>query len=410
MGAKRRTGTSGSASLRIRPEKPLSKHMRRSPKQSPTDAQTLISELETQNQELREKQREMEEARSRYLDLYDFAPIGYFLFDKKGVIADLNLTGARMLGLPRNVLIGTPFAVFMTKDFTHPFHQHLKKVFSGSTKESCELKLSPRHRSYALYVSVESVVLNMDKSGTCRSAVIDITERKLAEKELMKTRQELIERNAQLRRLSARFLETQEEERRRVAGDVHDSFLTQLYVIKSQLQFLQGKGEDDRLNQVFSQLDTAIRDAKRIQMALRPSALDDLGLFPALNMLCREFQDRYPQIHVEKDFLLGEDKVPGSIKTPIYRMAQEALQNIATHSGADSVKISVTRKDSSISFVISDNGQGFNVEEVLTGGTTRGLSTMRERAVLSGGLFNIESAAEKGTTLRASWPFTLEQS
>jgi signal transduction histidine kinase len=69
------------------------------------------------------------------------------------------------------------------------------------------------------------------------------------------------------------------------------------------------------------------------------------------------------------------------------------------------VTISLTRKDSFIWFVIRDNGQGFNVEEMLTSGTGGGLSTMEERAVLSGGLFDIESAAGKGTTLRVSWPF-----
>jgi signal transduction histidine kinase len=287
----------------------------------------------------------------------------------------------------------------------HPFNQHLKKVFSGNTKETCELKISQRYQKSVVYVSVESVALSTDKSATCRSAVIDITERKLADRELVQARQGLVERNAQLRCLSARLLETQEEERIRVAGDVHDSLASLLCAIKDELQPLLGKGEDDRLNQVFYQLDSAIRDVLRIQMALRPPALDDLGLIPALDMLCREFQDGHSHIHVEKKFLLKGSKVPDSIEVPIYRIAQEAFDNMATHSGADSLTISLTRKDSFIEFAIQDNGQGFNVEETLNSGMGRGLSTMRERAVLSGGLFDIESAAGKGTTLRVSWPF-----
>lgn len=102
---------------------------------------------------------------------------------------------------------------------------------------------------------------------------------------------------------------------------------------------------------------------------------------------------------------MEEGEIPDSIEVPIYRIAQEAFENIAAHSGADLVSISLTRKDSFIEFVIQDNGQGFNVEEILTRGTEGGLSTMRERALLSGGLFLIESEAGKGTTLRVSWPF-----
>jgi len=122
-------------------------------------------------------------------------------------------------------------------------------------------------------------------------------------------------------------------------------------------------------------------------------------------MLCREFQDGHSYIQIEKRFILEEGEIPDSIEVPIYRIAQEAFENIAAHSGADLVSISLTRKDSFIEFVIQDNGQGFNVEEILTRGTEGGLSTMRERALLSGGLFLIESEAGKGTTLRVSWPF-----
>jgi len=405
MGPKTKTGSSGSASLRRKAGKNLSEHRQRTPEISPQYYEDLIRELEAQNQELKEKQQETEEAIRRYVDLFDFAPIGYFVFDQKGTIIDLNLAGGRLLGLPRNQIIGTPFSFFVTAESTHLFYQHLQKVFSSHHKEACELKITLRYQKSVSYVSLESVALNTDKGAACRSAAIDMTERKLAEKEIANAREELVERNAQLRRLSSRLFENQEEERCRVAGDVHDSFASLLCVIKNELQPFLGKGEDDRLNQVLNQLDIAIRDAMRIQKILRSPVLDDLGLFPALNMLSREFQDSHTHIHVEEKFLLEEGKIPDSIKVPIYRIAQEAFYDVATHSGADSVTISLARKDSFIEFVIQDNGQGFDVEEMSTLETGAGLSTMRERIVLSGGLFHIESAAGKGTTLRASWPF-----
>ena len=108
---------------------------------------------------------------------------------------------------------------------------------------------------------------------------------------------------------------------------------------------------------------------------------------------------------MEKQFLLEGDKIPDSIKVPAYRITQEAFDNIATHSEADSVTISLTRQDSFIGLVIRDNGRGFNVEEMLTSETGRGLLTLRQRALVSEGLFNIASEAGKGTTLRVLWPF-----
>ncbi len=405
MTAKRKTESPNLAGVRSKANPPRLR-LQPTPRMLPGDAEKLIHELEVQNQELREKQQEIEEARRRYLDLYDFAPIGYFVFNQKGTIVELNLSGAKLLGLPKNQLIGMPFPLFLIRESISPFYQHLKKVFSSNIKETCELRMNQKYQKSVISVSVESMALNADQGTTCRSAVIDITKRKLAEQELIEAREELVKTNGQLRHLSAHLFESQEEERRLVASDVHDSFASQLCFIKDELQPLLGKGKKGKLNRVLSQLDIAIRDAIRIQMTLRPPLLEDVGLLPALKMLCREFQNSHPRIRVEKQLLLEEGEIPDSIETPIYRLTQEALENIATHSSADLVIISLTRKDSFIELAICDNGREFNVEEMLTrSGTERGLLTMRERAVLSGGLFDIESADEKGTTIRVSWPF-----
>ena len=371
----------------------------------PGDAEELIKKLKAQNQRLREEHHEAEEARQRYLHLYEFAPVGYLILNQRGTILDLNLAGTKMLGLPKNQLVGMPFAFFLPDYSLHDFNQYLKKVFSTDENQTHEFCLKPKYQNSVAYVSLQSIALTTDKNVSCFSAVIDITERKSAEQEVTKAREELVERNAQLRHLSSRLLDIHEEDRIRIACDVHDSFASLLCVMKNQLQSFRGKGEDDRLNQVFSELDSAILDALRIQKMLRPPALDDLGLFPTLNMLCREFRDSHAHIRVEKKFLLDEGKVPGAIVVPIFRITEEALNNIAAHSMADSVTLSLGQKDSFIEFVVQDNGKGFNVEEILDRGMERGLSTMRERAVLSGGSFRIESEAGKGTTVRVFWPF-----
>jgi signal transduction histidine kinase len=115
----------------------------------------------------------------------------------------------------------------------------------------------------------------------------------------------------------------------------------------------------------------------------------------------------YPHIRVEKQIDVTEDDIPDSLKTVIYRISQEALNNIAKHSKADLVTLVLQKAGGPIELVIQDNGQGFNVEEAFSKGSYKrglGLSSMRERAELSGGSFDIESIRERGTTIRVSWP------
>ena len=134
---------------------------------------------------------------------------------------------------------------------------------------------------------------------------------------------------------------------------------------------------------------------------LRPSVLDDLGIITAMNWFCREFQKTYSNISVENEIWISEHEVPDSLKTPIFRISQEAMNNIAKYSKASLTNLSLRKEDGKILLTIQDNGQGFDVSTVRRG---LGLSTMRERAQLSGGSFVIESAVGEGTTIRVSWP------
>jgi signal transduction histidine kinase len=104
---------------------------------------------------------------------------------------------------------------------------------------------------------------------------------------------------------------------------------------------------------------------------------------------------------------LTEDEVPGSLKTTIYRISQETLNNIAKHSAANHVLLALSRNDGALELVIQDNGRGFDVEKKLAKTTHErglGLSSMKERVELTGGSFSIQSAEGKGTLIRATWP------
>jgi signal transduction histidine kinase len=160
------------------------------------------------------------------------------------------------------------------------------------------------------------------------------------------------------------------------------------------------------MEEVLNQLDGIAEEARRIQMALRPSVLDDLGILPALSWFCREFQNDHSGIHVKKEIDLKEGQIPNSIKNAIFRITQEAFNNSARHSDANSLSVSLTKKDSSIDLVIRDNGVGFDVDNTLSEGFQMGLglASMKERVEASGGLCHIESTPGKGTIILVSWP------
>ena len=152
-------------------------------------------ELEMQNDELRRAQEEIERSRSKYSDLYDFAPVGYFTFDQKGQILEVNLTGARLLGVERPLLIRKPFNLFVMPDFLEQFHSHRLKVFKSTSLETCELQLRKRDGTF-FSAHMESIpVKDIEGDFTqIRSAVTDVTERHRAEEEVRRLNAELAER------------------------------------------------------------------------------------------------------------------------------------------------------------------------------------------------------------------------
>ena len=142
-------------------------------------------------------------------------------------------------------------------------------------------------------------------------------------------------------------------------------------------------------------------------MDLRPSMIDDLGLLPTLSWFCKRFETIYSHIRTEQENGIEEGEIPSALKIVIYRVAQEAMNNIAKHSKADFVRLSLRKMGKKMEVMIQDNGQGFNLESVISQENTKkglGLSSMRERTELSGGSFGIESIEGEGTIIRASWP------
>jgi signal transduction histidine kinase len=252
----------------------------------------------------------------------------------------------------------------------------------------------------------------------------EMVERKRAEEALRKAHDELELRvqertaalakaNEALRDLSARLLSAQEAERKRIASDLHDtigSCLTGLkFKVESALQQIRKapKAAPESLNSVLPMIREAVEECRRIQLDLRPSMIDDLGLLPTLSWFCRIFDLTYPGIRIEQKIDIVEGDIPDPLKIVIFRVTQEAMNNIAKHSKADLVRFSLRKLDDSLELGLQDNGRGFSLEENHSQRAAvkgLGLTSMKERAELSGGSLHIESAQGKGTNIRAFWP------
>jgi signal transduction histidine kinase len=141
-----------------------------------------------------------------------------------------------------------------------------------------------------------------------------------------------------------------------------------------------------------------------MQQALRPPILDDLGILTAVRSLCREFQRANPSTEIRASSRVEEQDIPEQLKIVIYRISQEALNNIVKHSRADRVSFTVSQDKDNLELLIEDNGSGFDLREALEEAQGMGIASMKERAQYSGGVFSLISSKGNGTVIRVSWP------
>jgi signal transduction histidine kinase len=218
----------------------------------------------------------------------------------------------------------------------------------------------------------------------------------------------------QLRILSSKLMNAQENERKALAHELHDSMGSTLTAVKLGLQNELGRAkqtggvlDETALKQLVSAVDTAIKDLKRIYGNLRPLIIDDLGVMPAIRSLTRQFEQVFPKAKCEWSLEVREEEIPENLKIVIYRVIQEALNNVSKHSRADTVKLSLTRlKTGALLLCIRDDGSGLDLRQFLSQENSKdklGLESMKERVEMSGGSFTLLSSKGKGTTIRALW-------
>jgi PAS domain S-box-containing protein len=224
---------------------------------------------------------------------------------------------------------------------------------------------------------------------------------------------ELQELNSLIKQLSWKTIDALETERKALSKEIHDSIAGTLAAIKMQLEaYLKQTAEGISFNPmpleaIVGHLTGAIKETKHISMQLRSTTLDDFGLQPAIEEHIRHFRQFYPDIEVVARIDVENSGIPSKTETVLYRVVQEALNNIGKHSAATIVRLELKHLQKQVRLEISDNGCGFDLQPVLSERdslTGFGIHSMRERVEICEGTFQIRSKPNQGTVIDISIP------
>lgn len=230
--------------------------------------------------------------------------------------------------------------------------------------------------------------------------------------------QSVVKSEKRFRSLAKSVWHVQEEERRRLARELHDGIGQSLTALANQLQrirddarAMENLGLEHRLGDALDITRGALHDTRELSRLLRPTLLDDLGLEAALKWLTRTLGERTGLV-IEVHSSLGEQRLPPDIETLVYRITQEALTNVIRHSGAKEVQILLTRADALLRLRVDDDGRGFDPSDLNSpekGSISAGLRGMRDRAELFGGNIVLSSAPGEGTSVQLNLPLELNE-
>jgi PAS domain S-box-containing protein len=321
---------------------------------------------------------------------------GAVTLGENGVILYCNKRFGEMVKTPLEEVIGSFFNQYLLRKTHNDFDELLRHAHSGATKREFDLRTKT---GTVVPASLSIAPFEGDEVKSACLVVTDMTQQKQTHERLMA--------------LSHRLLEVQERERRHLARELHDEIgqiLTGLKITLETNCYLTGGGAgQEAFQRARDQVEGLVKQIQDMSLDLRPAMLDDLGLLPALLW---HFERYTRQTSIKINFRhagLQDRRFSPEIETAAYRIAQEALTNVARHSEANEVDVYIHSGLKALVIQIEDNGSGFDVTSALASRSSSGLTGMQERAALLGGELLLTSAPDKGTQLRAKLPFALAQ-
>lgn len=354
----------------------------------------------------------LREAHERLQTIIQASPLAILAVDPLGRIMNWNAGAEQMFGWSEQETIGKVCPT-VPEEGLADFHDMIRSVLQGKTFSDI-VRHRQRKNGTQIDTSITSAQLR-NAAGEVIGAIAileDITERKKAEEERSKLFAEVHEADNQLRLLSRRLLETQESERKNISRELHDEIGQTLTAAKINLQSIERKVKSSEtkkeLGVAISFLEQSLQQVRDMSLNLRPSILDDLGIESALGWLVKRTAES-AKFKFDLEFNLAGLELPKDLQLNCYRIAQEALNNVVKHSEAKKAVVSLTLVNDAIHLRISDDGKGFNVNELrgqALKGRSLGILSMEERTQLAGGEFKITSSKKGGTEVQAIFRLT----
>ena len=309
----------------------------------------------------------------------------------EGRILHCNTTACEMFGYSKEELTGLTVTDLVPEDVARTLPDFIKK--QKSTGANFIETVNKRKGGHIFPVEIRTRLITLSQEQLIFAHVHDITDRKQAESEL--------------RRLSSRLLNAQEDERRRIAYELHDELGQDLTVLKLLIDSIKRKLHQDQsalhnaFKEVLLEVNQTIEKVRRISRDLSPSVLVDLGLNAALRGMLKSFT-RHSNIEISTDIQDTKNLFSSEQQIAVYRIFQEIITNISKHARASKVSIVGKKKNSKVFFRVKDNGIGFDIEEINARYAPEkglGLAAMAERAKMLDGHLEISSQVNSGTII-----------
>jgi PAS domain S-box-containing protein len=361
----------------------------------------VIDMLKQQIDENEQDRIELEMLGRRYTSLVENTLTGIYLRQKNRIVF-CNERFANIFGYAREEIAGMELCQLLVSGEDDTDMLDVESDVHA-TMSRANVVEGRRRDGSRIWIKMSRARLENEEGVFVLGNLIDVTEQVRVQDELRKSEQAL-------HQLSSLLIVAQENERKRIANELHDGIGQRLSAIKFSVEnvlrecdSIKNNYQSTRLQDVVEKIRDTIEEVRRTSMDLRPSILDDLGLMATINWYCREFGAMFPAIELVKEVDAQEKQIRDELKVVIFRIMQEALHNITKHAAARRVEISLCMAGEGLTLRISDNGRGFVLDAEVLNGPSLGLKSMRERAELMGGCFELWTAAGEGTQISVNW-------